>query len=245
MPMRLLLLNANTSTEMTQRVVAAARQVARPDTQITGVTGRFGADVIASRSAYAIAGHAALDAYAEYGGTADAIVLACFGDPGLQALQEVAGVPVFGMAEAGCRRAAQMARRFSIITGGAAWGPMLTEYVSLIGLGQQLASVRTLASNGGQIAADPAAAESGILIACKAAIEEDGAELVILGGAGMVGMVERVAGRLPVPVIDGLTPAIQFAEIAYQERHNTSAQPVAMTTHGLSPALTKLLARES
>lgn len=242
--MRLLLLNANTSTEMTQRVVAAARQVARPDTQIIGVTGRFGADVIANRSAYAIAGHAALDAYAEHAGTADAIVLACFGDPGLQALQEVADVPVFGMAEAGCRHAAQMAQRFAIVTGGANWGPMLTEYVGLIGLGRQLASVRTLASNGGQIAADPDAAETGILAACKAAIEEDGAELVILGGAGMVGMVERVAGRLSVPVIDGLTPAIQFAEAAYQERRSMPAQPLAMTTCGLSPALTDLLARE-
>lgn len=243
--MRLLLLNANTSTEMTERVVAAARQIARPTTQVTGITGRFGAEVIASRSAYAIAGHAALDAYAEYAGMADAIVLACFGDPGLQALQEVASVPVFGMAEAGCRRAAQMAQRFAIVTGGASWGPMLTEYVGLIGLGQQLASVRTLASNGGQIAADPAAAEAGILAACKAAIEEDGAELVILGGAGMVGVVERVADHLPVPVIDGLTPAIQFAEAAYDAQHNTQAQTLAISTCGLSPALTKLLASRS
>jgi allantoin racemase len=244
--MHLLLLNANTSVAMTERLVTAARGIARPGTRISGATGRFGAEVIASRSAYAIAGHAALDAYAEHGGAADAVVLACFGDPGLQALQEVADVPVIGMAEAGCRRAAQMAQRFSIVTGGAAWKPMLREYADMIGIGPQLASVRTLASNGGQIAADPAGAEAGILAACQAAIKEDGAELVVLGGAGMVGMVERVASRLPVPVIDGLTPAIQSAEAAFDARGGikTNARPLAMTTAGLSPALTDLLARE-
>src|SRR3546814_5544653 len=58
--MRLLLINANTSTAMTDKVVAAARLLA-PDYMVEGVTGRFGAEVIASRSAYAIAAHAALD----------------------------------------------------------------------------------------------------------------------------------------------------------------------------------------
>lgn len=239
--MRLLIINANTSQTMTDRVVAAARRIASPATQITGVTGRFGAEVIASRSAYAIASHAALDAYAEHGGGADAIVLACFGDPGLEALKEVAPVPVFGMAEAGCRKAAQMAQRFSIVTGGERWKPMLQEYVATLGLGQQLASVRTLQANGGQIAADPAAAEANILAACNAAIAEDGAELIILGGAGMVGMVERLADRLSVPVIDGLTPAIQFAEAAAGRCEAASLD--VTPTLGLAPPLAALLAR--
>src|SRR3546814_3595467 len=117
--MRLLLINANTSTAMTDKVVAAARLLA-PDCMVEGVTGRFGAEVIASRSAYAIAAHAALDCYAEHGAGHDAIVLACFGDPGILALKELAGVPVVGMAEAGCHFAAQLVQRFGIVKIGRA-----------------------------------------------------------------------------------------------------------------------------
>ncbi|WP_298721000.1 aspartate/glutamate racemase family protein [uncultured Ferrovibrio sp.] len=238
--MRLLIINANTSVAMTERAVAAARRIMRPGTRIKGVTGRFGAEVIASRSAYAIASHAALDAYAEHGGEADAIVLACFGDPGLQALREVASVPVFGMAESGCRRAAELVQRFSIVTGGERWGPMLREYVEMIGLDKHLASVRTLASNGGQIAADPAAAEANIIAACEAAVAEDGAELVVLGGAGMIGMLERIADRVPFPVIDGFTPALQYSEAAAGQRI-TAPRLAPVPTQGLAPALAELL----
>jgi allantoin racemase len=238
--MHLLLLNANTSTDMTDRLVAAARGRVAAGTEISGLTGRFGAKVIATRASYAIAGHAAIDALATQRSAADAIILACFGDPGLAALRELAPVPVIGMAEAACRHAAGRVAKFSIVTGGRLWKEMLGEYVASLGLSASLASIRTLAANGGQIANDPDAAEAALLAACHTAISQDGAELVILGGAGMVGMVERLSDRVAVPLIDGLTPAIRAAEAA------VAAPPAAASVqqsdmNGLSPELTALL----
>lgn len=241
--MRLLLLNGNTSQAMTDRLAVAARAIVRPDTEIIPVTGRFGAEVIASRAAYAIAGHAVLDAYAQawaaYGNGIDAVVLACFGDPGLAALKDVAGVPCFGMAEAGCRAAAAQAQRFSIITGGAAWGPMLTEYAASLGLADQLASVRVLEADGGQIGANPEAAREAIYQAAMKAITEDGAELIVLGGAGMVAQIEPLAARVSVPVIDGLTPAIRMAEAAAGQKSPAWRGPIA--TSNLSAELSALI----
>jgi allantoin racemase len=239
--MRLLLLNGNTSQAMTDRLAAAARAIAAPDTEIVPVTARFGAEVIASRAAYAIAGHAVLDAFAAYGAGMDAVVLACFGDPGLGALKEVAGIPCFGMAEAGCRAAALRVRRFSIVTGGERWGPMLIEYARSLGFADQLASVRVLQADGGQIGANPEAAREAIYLAASKAVNQDGAMLVVLGGAGMVGQVEPLAGRLSVPVIDGLTPAIKMAEAAAGQHTNT--HPGTIPATGLSPALSRLLTR--
>lgn len=239
--MHLLLLNANTSTDMTDRLVAAARGRVSAGTKVSGVTGRFGAKVIATRASYAIAGHAALDVLAAQQASVDGIILACFGDPGLAALRELAPVPVVGMAEAACRHAAGCVTRFSIVTGGRLWEAMLREYVASLGLAGSLASIRTLEANGGQIADNPAAAEAGILAACQAAIEQDGAELVILGGAGMIGMVERLATRVQVPLIDGLTPAIQQAEAAMALPYRTSAAAPGCDTCGLSPSLTALM----
>jgi len=237
--MRLLLLNGNTSSAMTEKLYEAARCILPPDVELIPVTARFGAETIASRAAYAVACHAVLDAYAEFGGEADAVVLACFGDPGLAALREVARVPVFAMAEAGCRRAAEMVPgRFCIVTGGAAWGPMLTEYVASIGLGPRLAGVRVIEADGGRILSDPQAAQDALLKAARAGIEQDGAELVILGGGGMVGQVEALSPLLPVPVIDGLTPALEMAVEAAGRKQPGLAAPIKSS--GLGPALTKL-----
>ncbi|MBV8168009.1 MAG: Asp/Glu racemase, partial [Alphaproteobacteria bacterium] len=96
---RILLINPNTTAAITDKVVAAARALA-PDVTFTAVTGRFGARYVASRAAYAIAGHAALDAWANAGDDHDAVILACFGDPGLNALRELSPKPVVGMADA-------------------------------------------------------------------------------------------------------------------------------------------------
>src|SRR6266567_729094 len=108
--MRLLLINSNTTEAITTLLVDAARRLVDPSVTVIGATARFGARYIASRTAYAIAGHAALDAYAEHGRGADAAIIACFGDPGLLALREIAPVPVVGMAEASCRLAAARGR---------------------------------------------------------------------------------------------------------------------------------------
>ena len=62
--MRLLFLNPNTSAHLTDLGVAIARKVARPDTEIVPATGHFGARYISTRATAAIAGHAALDAFA-------------------------------------------------------------------------------------------------------------------------------------------------------------------------------------
>src|SRR6185369_4851518 len=153
--MRLLFVNPNTSAHLTELGVGVARSVARPETEIVPATGRFGARYIASRAAAAIAGHAVLDTYAREGKGADAVIIACFGDPGLFALRELAPVPVVGMAEASCHLASTLGRKFSIVTGGHRWGPMLEEFVAAIGLTTNLASVRTVDALGADIAAKP------------------------------------------------------------------------------------------
>lgn len=123
--MRILLINPNTTESVTELVARHVAAIAGDAASIKPVTGAFGARYI-SRASAAIAGHAALDALARHGAGCDAVYLACFGDPGLLALRELAPVPVVGMAEASCLEAARNGRRFAIVTGGALWGPMLT-----------------------------------------------------------------------------------------------------------------------
>jgi allantoin racemase len=242
--MRLVLINANTSPAITALVVAAARKTAAPTTDIVGVTARFGARYIASRASYAIAGHAALDAYAECATEADAIVLACFGDPGIAALREIATVPVVGMAEAACRAAAAGGRRFAIVTGGSAWGPMLTEYVATLGLAGQLAGVHTVALTGAEIAADPRRGAAVITKLCREIVAQGRTDAIVLGGAGLAGISERSAAELDIPMIDGLRTAVSAAEAAAAAPAPAFAPPDQVSSTGLAPRLEALLAGE-
>lgn len=207
--MRILLINANTTAAITDRLVAIATGLAPAGVVFAGATGRFGARYIASRAASAIAAHAALDAFAEHGAGADAVLLGCFGDPGLDALREVALVPVVGLADASAAAAA--GRRFGVVTGGAAWKPMLEEFFAGRGIGAQLAGVRTVAPSGGEIARDPAGALALLAEACRACAEQDGAEVVILGGAGLAGLAGPLAGRVAVPVLCSVETGVRAA----------------------------------
>ena len=245
--MRLLFLNPNTSAHLTELGAQLARQVARPETEIVPVTGRFGAAYISTRATAAIAAHAALDALAGYAQRVDVVLLACFGDPGLYALRELAPVPVVGMAEASCQLAATLGRKFSIVTGGHRWGPMLEEFVAALGLASRLASVRTMAPSGAEIAADPEAALAALAALCRQAHQQDGAEALILGGLGLAGLADRIARHVPVPVIDNVVAAVRAAEAVHslgtiKATSGSFAAPAASETCGLSASLAALIA---
>ena len=238
--MRILLINPNTTDSVTALVAQHVMSVADGAATVLPVTGRFGARYISSRASAAIAAHAALDAYALHGAGCDAVYLACFGDPGLLALREVAAIPVVGMAEASCLEAAKLGR-FAIVTGGALWGPMLTEFVAGIGLADRLTGVRTVAPTGGEIAANPDAALASLAAACRACAIEDGADVVILGGAALAGLAARIQPDVPVPVLCSVATGTQAVIAAAIRRRDDQARPPALESVGLSAELSALL----
>jgi allantoin racemase len=240
-PVRILVINPNTSPSVTDIVGAAARAIAGDRAEVVAVTGRFGARYISTRAAAAIAGHAALEALAAHVEGCDAVYLACFGDPGLTALKEVSPVPVVGMAEASCEAACRRGARFAIVTGGALWGPMLREFVAGLGLGERLASVRTVAPTGGEIARDPDAALALLAAACTACAKEDSADVVILGGAALAGLAARIQPAVPVPVLCSVETGAAAALAAAAGARGWTRPTLAVETTGLAPALAKLL----
>lgn len=241
--MRILLINPNTTDSVTALVTQHVTAVAGDAATFIPVTGRFGARYISTRASAAIAAHAALDAYATHGTACDAVYLACFGDPGLLALREVAEVPVVGMAEASCLEAAKSGR-FAIVTGGTLWGPMLTEFVAGIGLADKLAGIRTIAPTGGEIATNPDAALASLAKACTACATEDGAEVVILGGAALAGLAERIQPDVPVPVLCSVATGTHAVIAAARRQRDDGMYPPALESIGLSTELATLLQRK-
>ncbi len=238
--MKLLLINPNTTEAMTEKAAAAARAFLPPGTEVIAVSGAFGPRYIASRAAFAVAGHAALDAYAAHGQGADAVLLACFGDPGLDAIREVAPVPVIGLVEAAARAARGPGRRYSIVTGGVLWEPMLRESLMVRGLLDGLASIRTVAPDGGTIARDPDGALALLGAAADTCVREDGAEAVILGGVGLIGLAERLQPGRTYPVICSVMAGLHAVRDAALVRHDVPKSAAPVESNGLSPALAGL-----
>jgi allantoin racemase len=153
------------------------------------------------------------------------------------------------MAEASCHLASTLGRKFAIVTGGHRWGPMLEEFVAAIGLSANLAAVRTVAPSGGEIAANPDAALDLLAQTCGETVQRDGADVVILGGIGFAGLAERIAGKVPVPLIDNVVAAVQMAEAAAalklaKPQSGSFAATAPVRTTGLSAELAALIEGE-
>ncbi len=242
---RLLLINPNTSESVSALLLRHAQAAVGSQADIEVVTARFGAPYIACEASFAVAGHAVLDAWAA--ATADkqshaeapfdAVLIACFGDPGLLALRQLCPVPVTGLAEASFFTAARQGR-FAVVTGGAAWEPMLARLAHSLGYGDAMASIRTVSASGAELARDPVAAHALLGEACRSVALRSGASAVILGGAGLAGMAQAVQADVPVPVIDSVLAGVQHAFGLCGTR--VDAQTPAPPWTGVSPDLAAL-----
>lgn len=238
----LLAINPNTTESVTQLVHERLRAVLPDAVAIRTVTGRFGARYISSEAAFAIASHAALDAWAEAGDGADAVLIACFGDPGLFALKEIASVPVTGLLEASLSEATQSVKRVAIVTGGMRWPAMLRRLSEDLGYADALADIVAVELTGAQIASDPAQALPTLAEACERAARH--ADCVILGGAGLAGLASRLQPACSVPLVDSVEAGARWALNVFQATKPaaTPGQPRSEST-GLSPALAAKLSQ--
>ena len=210
---RLLVINPNTSQAITALLQRHLQRHAGDGLQVRSVTARFGAPYIACEASYAVAQHATLDAWAaafSHGERPDAVLIGCFGDPGLFALRAGAGVPVAGLAEAAFRSATRHGR-FAVVTGGERWRPMLERLARALGHADALAGIHTVTPSGAQLAADPSGARALLAQACREAVHRHGADAVVLGGAGLAGIAADIAGDVGVPLIDSVAAGAEWA----------------------------------
>ncbi|KQP49510.1 aspartate/glutamate racemase family protein [Pseudorhodoferax sp. Leaf274] len=211
---QLLVVNPNTSATVTALLQQHVQREAGAGVQVHSITARLGAPYIACEASYAVAAHAALDAWAaalaEPGRpTPDAVLIGCFGDPGLFALREASPAPVTGLAEAAFAEAAQHGR-FAVVTGGARWVPMLERLALALGH-QALAGIHTVAPTGAQLMADPEGSRALLARACQEAAARWDAQAVIVGGAGLAGVAAAIQGRVGVPLIDSVGAGTRMA----------------------------------
>lgn len=220
--MRILVINPNTTLSMTEAIATACRKVAQPTTEIVAVSPRRGPRSIEGYVEDYVSAVATLETIIENQGKFDAFILACYGDPGLSAARELVSEPVIGIGEASMHIACQVAHKFSILAVIPRIKPMFEDMVKLEGMVDRCASIRTTDLSVLDIERDYARAEAVLIEAGRRAVEEDGAEAICLGCAGMGPLDKRIQDAIGVPVLDGSACAVKLAEACYDYGIKTS-----------------------
>ncbi|WP_306206212.1 aspartate/glutamate racemase family protein [Actinoplanes sp. RD1] len=203
--MHLRVINPNTTEAMTVTIGESARAVAGPGTRLDAVTSATGPASIESHydEALSVPGLLAEVARGEREGV-DGYVIACFGDPGLDAARELAAGPVVGIAEGAMHAAALVGRGFSVVTTldrtkGRAWE--LAERYGAPCKGVYACDIPVL-----DLDKDPGVLDRVVTLA-REALARDGTDVIVLGCAGMADLAARASARLGVPVVDGVAAA--------------------------------------
>ena len=212
--MQVFVINPNATQSMTDMAVLSARRVAATGTEILSGTGSGSAPLsIEGFSDEALSVPSMLQKIVEAEARgAQATVIACFDDPGLDAAREVAKGPVIGICQAGVQAAMVLAKRFSIVTTLPRSVPAIEDLVQRYGAGHHCRRVRCIDLPVLDIESDSQHAFSLLVAEIERARDEDGAEAVLLGCAGMSEMTEALSRATGVVVIDGVIVAVKFAE---------------------------------
>ena len=211
--MKLLLVNPNTSSAMTEAMTQTAQAVAAPGTQVFGRQPSFGPVSIESHfdDVFGAAGVAEQVRLAQ-AEAFDAVVIACFGDPGLDAARELTTAPVLGIAEAAFHAASFVATGFSIVTTMTRTCVIAERLVQRYGFER---SCRGIHGTDIPVLALEACGEDTIALiedSARQALKADRSGAIVLGCGGMAALCATLQARLGVPVVDGVSAAVKMAE---------------------------------
>ena len=245
--MRILVVNANTSAIVTEKVAAEARAAASAGTEIVAVTGTFGARVIGSRAEHAIGEHSTIALVSRHAEGCDAVVIGVSYDTGLRAARELLPIPVVGMTEAGLLTACMLGGRIGVITFGRRVLPLYHELVTAYGLDARVTGWRVLESTAAYARGAHAELDREIVAAANDLIERDLAETVVLTGAVMAGVPRRLQADVPVPLIDCIACGVRQAELlvrlaAPKPRTGSYAPPTGRELVDVDPAIARCFA---
>ncbi|GGK67111.1 aspartate/glutamate racemase family protein [Nocardia camponoti] len=205
--MRIRVVNPNTTRSMTLAIEQCAKAVIAPGTLLDAVTSPTGPASIESHYDEALSVPGLLTAIQQ--GEADGVdgyVIACFGDPGLDAARELATGPVLGIAEAAMHTASHLGRGFSVVTTLARTMGRARDLAERYGMDRFCLGVHACELPVLALETDPRA-RAVVTQACRQAVEQDGSDAVVLGCAGMATLCARISDDIGVPVVDGVAAA--------------------------------------
>jgi allantoin racemase len=211
--MRLLVVNPNTSAEMTAAIHRTAETAAGPGVAVETVHATAGPRSIEGHFDEAVSMLGTLERVLRRAQDVDAFVFACFSaHAAIDATRELSRKPAIGIAEAAMALASLVGHRFSIVTTSPRWKPLLEDAVRKYGYESRCASVRSSGLAVLDLEALPREQVIETLVAeARRAVHEDGAEAIVLGCAGMADLEARLRATLDVPIVESIAAGVSLA----------------------------------
>lgn len=219
--MRIIVVNVNTTSSMTDSIAAAARAVASPGTEIVGLTPDVGADSCEGNFESYFAALAVMDKVTRYPEPFDAVIQAGFGEHGREGLQELLDVPVVDITEAAAIVAGMLGHKYAVVTTLDRTVPLIEDRLMLAGLLARCSAIVASGLGVLELEESPERAVEAI-VATSREVVAAGAEVICLGCGGMAGLDVEVQKATGVPVVDGVAAAVKLAEALVQLGLSTS-----------------------
>jgi len=212
---KIFLANPNATQAITEACRELAHRAASTGTEVIAWTNREGPPIVDSFYADYAAGRALSLALPRVAPPPDAVVLAGFGNYGTAAVKEVMEVPVVNIAEAALAFALPFCHRFAVLTAPARMVPYTQDLIALLGVAGRCAAVHAVnlpRLDEGE--PSPGSVVTTMVTAVEQLIAEDGADLVVLGGARLSPYAASLRGRVAVPIVEPVACGVQLAEAA-------------------------------
>jgi len=201
--MKILIINPNSDPGMTEAIAKTAGDFAGNEYEVTCLGTPGAPAFIESYEDAAQAAPGMTELVRKNEDAFDGFVIACHSDPNLDVMKEITHKPVVGIGEASMKLASMLGHRFSVLSDNAHSIPNKQDLARKYHLENALASVRAPAISGDRKSAEDIYAES-----ASSAIGEDGAEVLVLGCAGLTGLDKSIENRTGAPVLDGIVCAL-------------------------------------
>ena len=198
---KILIINPNTSKEMTEDIKDTVEDVCAKDVDVEVIHPQKGTESIECKYDETIAGYEMIELLKSRKEKYSGVLIACFGDPCLYAIKEMMDCPVIGIAEASITTALLLGNKFSILAAGKRAIPLMENMVRGYGLGERMASIESLEMTVTDVEKQKDEAIRRLVRATKNAMEK-GAEICILGCAGMTSLKEKVESITGAVILD-------------------------------------------
>ncbi len=143
----------------------------------------------------------------------DAILQTCFYDPLVREAREILQIPVIGIAEASMHIASILGAKFSVIVGRTKWIDKMAENARRCGFESKIASWIALGEGVQELSAGNEKTIIELSEMARKCIDEDGAEVIVMGCGGFVQYAKPVSERVGVPFIDSYMAGVKMAEL--------------------------------
>jgi allantoin racemase len=218
---RLALINPNTSEQHTAEMAGVASAALPDGVTVTALTAARGPSSIETAAEEVLAAAEVLELVRGHS-DADAYLVACFSDPAVEAARELTVAPVVGIGEAAYRAVLMLARRFAVITTLARGVPDIENGMDRLGVRHGCVGVLPLGIPVAEQGAEFGATNDAIVTAACRAVEELGAEALVLACGGMAQVEAVVRERVGVPATNGVAFGALLAFALWQAGLRTS-----------------------